>query len=68
MSRTMDDPGDLTILRACFYGLILRHRGYAPDEAALLVIERYPRVRRLLADFAAESEREERARAAGGAG
>lgn len=35
--------------RAALYGLYLRHvEGLAPDEAAALVIERYPQTRPLL--------------------
>lgn len=35
-------------LLAGLYGLHLRERGYAPDEAAQLVIRRYPGMRRRL--------------------
>ena len=37
--------------RAALYALILRKRGYAPDEAACFVARRYPIARKRLARF-----------------
>ena len=43
---------DRTDLLAGLYGLVLRQQGYAVDEAAALVIERYPGTRPKLEKFA----------------
>lgn len=70
MKRKLVEPGDLTVLRAGLYGLILRERGYAPDEAALLVVSRYPTMRpnlQALLSRRESEEHEEASRAAGGA-
>jgi hypothetical protein len=40
------DPNDA--IRAAFYGLLLRAEGFAPDEAAALVVQRYPAARKRL--------------------
>lgn len=37
--------------KAAYYALVLKLQGYAPDEAAALVVERYPRARQQLQQF-----------------
>lgn len=44
-ARNTTEAEDRERARAALYGLFLRQSGYACDEAAVLVIERYPRAR-----------------------
>jgi hypothetical protein len=60
-TRVAQEPNDL--IRAAFYGLVLRAEGYAPDEAAALVVERYPGARERLQSLLVR-EPETKARAA----
>ncbi len=48
LRRKRLEPEPHDFIRAAFYGLVLRAEGYAPDEAAALVAERYPRTRERL--------------------
>ncbi len=60
-----DEPGkpktpnrreEVLLGRASLYALILRERGYAPDEGAYFVARRYPIARKRLAKFLPKAE------------
>lgn len=55
--RSSSVSEDRYLARAAFYGLYLRRQGYDPDEAAVLVMRRYPRVRPWLEKQAQTRER-----------
>ena len=62
--RTTTEAEDRERARAALYGLFLRRQGYARDEAASLVIRRYPRLRPWLEKLARAGSGEARERSA----
>jgi hypothetical protein len=54
-----EEPSDHPGLRAAIYGCLLRRRGYTQEQAAALVIERYPWARVQLGSLAKRAKWDE---------